>query len=129
MVEPDFIVDGVAIHLAQKTDAGKLVVAPLDVNALQMLVVAPGAEGPGPMLRLEDGAARALLDALARHYGGTGDFSTLRADYLAERARVDRLLAYLTGRGAADGLMPTGTWVPGVGLRMHDAHTAEGMEE
>lgn len=35
--------------------------------------------------------ARALLDALARHFGGTGDTRQLRKDYDHERSRVDKL--------------------------------------
>lgn len=37
-----------------------------------------------------------LLDALARHFGGTGDSRQLRKDYDAERGRVDKLIATLT---------------------------------
>ena len=43
-----------------------------------------------------------LLDALARHFGGTGDTRQLRKDYDAERARVDRLIgAVIDRRGDA----------------------------
>lgn len=34
---------------------------------------------------------RALLDGLTGHFGGTSDTRRLRADYDAERARVDKL--------------------------------------
>jgi len=51
-----------------------------------------------PSLRLEDGAARALLDALAAYFGGTGELQTLRRDYEAERKRVDRFIEHLTRR-------------------------------
>lgn len=52
----------------------------------------------GPTMRLPEPVARALLDALAAHFGGTGEVQTLRKDYLAERARVDKMIDYLTGR-------------------------------
>lgn len=42
-------------------------------------------------LSLPDAAGRALLDALAEHYGGTGDTRQMRRDLDAERARVDKL--------------------------------------
>lgn len=42
-------------------------------------------------LSLPDGAARALLDALSQHYGGTGDTRQVRRDLDAERSRVDKL--------------------------------------
>lgn len=51
-----------------------------------------------PSLRMDDDMARALLDALAAHYGGTSDVQTLRKDYLAERARVDKLIDRLVTR-------------------------------
>lgn len=53
-----------------------------------------------PSLRLPDDMARALLDALSAHYGGTTDVRTLRKDYDAERSRVDRLLDAAIKRGA-----------------------------
>jgi hypothetical protein len=40
--------------------------------------------------------AHALLDALAAHYGGTSDLRRLRADYDAERRRVDKMIDRLT---------------------------------
>jgi hypothetical protein len=45
-----------------------------------------------PTFSLDEDAARALLDALAAYFGGTGAVQTLRRDYDAERARVDRLI-------------------------------------
>jgi hypothetical protein len=51
-----------------------------------------------PTITIPDDVARALLDALAAHYGGTGDTRQLRRDYDDERKRVDRLIAALTGR-------------------------------
>jgi hypothetical protein len=50
-----------------------------------------------PTLRLGQEEARALLDALTTHYGGVDDKRTLRADYLAERERVDKLAAVVAG--------------------------------
>lgn len=49
-----------------------------------------------PTLRLPEDMARALLDALSRHFGGSTDVQTLRGDYLAERKRVDTFIAHLT---------------------------------
>lgn len=51
-------------------------------------------------LALDDEVARALHEALADYYGGTGhDTRALRADYDAERKRVDKLIEHLIGRG------------------------------
>jgi hypothetical protein len=58
--------------------------------------VANPALGPsGPTLTLEDGEARALLDALMRYYHGAEDTRALRRDYDDERKRVDRLTTTL----------------------------------
>ena len=40
---------------------------------------------------LPEAAARALLDALSQHFGGTGDTRQMRRDLDAERKRVDKL--------------------------------------
>lgn len=56
-------------------------------------------------LIFDDEVARALLDVLAKHFGGTGDTRQLRKDHDAERARVDKLTTALitvaTSRGGA----------------------------
>lgn len=52
----------------------------------------PEAANTEPTLRLDDQMARALLDALTRHYQGAEDTRALRRDYDAERARVDKLI-------------------------------------
>ena len=46
-----------------------------------------------PTMTLNDDEARALLDALTRHYQGASDMHTTRADLLHERGRVDKLTA------------------------------------
>lgn len=49
-------------------------------------------------LRLDQDDARALYEALGDHFGHAGhDIRALRKDYDAERGRVDKLLAHLTG--------------------------------
>jgi len=55
-------------------------------------VVLPGR----PSLTLDDDLGKALLDELAGYYGGTGELRSLRKDYDAERARVDKFIAHLT---------------------------------
>lgn len=49
---------------------------------------------PAIWFTLSDDAARSLYEALAQHYGHMpGDNRLLREDYVAERRRVDGLLA------------------------------------
>jgi hypothetical protein len=73
------------------------------------VVLVQGAEDARPeaVLRLPDGLARALTDALVRHYGGTTDVRTLRRDYVNERGRVDRLIAALVDAAAGDRAVAT----------------------
>jgi hypothetical protein len=47
-----------------------------------------------PTLQLREDTARALLDILAQHFGGTSNTQQLRKDYDAERARVDKLIQF-----------------------------------
>jgi hypothetical protein len=44
-----------------------------------------------PTLSLHEASARALLQALLRHFDGGEDTRSLRKDYDAERSRVDKL--------------------------------------
>lgn len=58
-------------------------------------------DGYKPALSIDETEARALLSALQRFFGEAEDTRSLRRDYDAERARVDRLIAHLTsGRPA-----------------------------
>jgi hypothetical protein len=94
VVENDFARDGVAIHLGRKVNGETQLVMPLP--DIEIDTRPPGVYAVSePALRLPDDMARALLDALAAHYGGQTDTRTLRQDYLAERARVDRLLTQM----------------------------------
>ena len=89
MVQPDFLVGGVAIHLGEKIADGRmLIVTPVDLVSEQT----PAAVSTPPALRIPDELGRALLDALAAHYGGAVDARTSRADLLTERQRSDRLV-------------------------------------
>lgn len=62
-------------------------------------------EQPGvridPTMRIGDEEARALLDALTRHFHGAEDTRALRRDYDAERKRVDGLIAVVAASNAA----------------------------
>lgn len=51
-----------------------------------------GGQGTTPTFTIPNGTARALLDALMRHYQGASDMHTVRSDLLHERGRVDRLI-------------------------------------
>ena len=70
-------------------------VVELGTDGAQMYQVEPMDEPP--TIVIPDEVARALLDALAAHYGGTGDYRQLRRDFEHERGRVDRLITSLIG--------------------------------
>jgi hypothetical protein len=57
-------------------------------------------------LRLQADVGRALLDALARHFGDTGSARDVRKDYDAERARVDALTRNLMDVAGALAMPP-----------------------
>jgi hypothetical protein len=87
-VESDFAAYGVSIYLGQKTDQGLLAVKRINLD----YELVPPAVHVEPSLRLEDEAAKAILEALSFHYGGSADTRTLRADYVHERERVDKFI-------------------------------------
>jgi hypothetical protein len=95
-VVDEFWRDGVGIYLVDTENGNRRVAEPVD------FVWSPVAEAvevavQAPTLRMPEHVARALLDALAAHFGGTSEVQTLRKDYMAERARVDKMIDHLTG--------------------------------
>lgn len=48
-------------------------------------------------LRIDVAVARAMYEALGRHFGGASDVQQTRRDLDAERGRVDRLIETLSG--------------------------------
>lgn len=56
---------------------------------------------PDELLAIPVDIARALHDALARHFGGTFESHQLRKDYDHERSRVDRLIGAVIERTSA----------------------------
>jgi hypothetical protein len=98
-VQDNFMSGGVqfAILLSQGGDASRV----LTWQRPQVVQLEESTQAPDESwVVLPDDAARALYEALGRHYGGTGaDVTALRRDYDAERKRVDGFIAHLT-RGA-----------------------------
>lgn len=96
-ITPDAVMDGVSIQIAMRAGdvVHQLVFGPADHE-----LVAPGTSLPRPSLAIPDDLGRALLDALAAHYGGTTGGLQQRADFEHERRRVDRLIEHLTKAAA-----------------------------
>lgn len=98
-VEADFAGDGVAVWLGRKLETGFVTVEPTNL-VMQVRDAGSVAVANEPAFRLPEDLARALLDALATHFGGVSEVQSLRRDYLAERARVDKMIDHLTKDGA-----------------------------
>lgn len=99
----DFMIDGVSVLLGERRGDGMYVVAPVPLAC----VPHPEHANVEPTFCLPDDMARALLQALSEHYGGAAvDARALRADYDAERRRVDRLIDKLLEDTMPTPLMP-----------------------
>lgn len=92
----DFQRDRVRILLAEDSAAGRRMVLPVKLER-GAPTSATAYEGPvpDPFLILPEEAAAALFNALALHFIGTNDVERLRRELVAERARVDALIAGL----------------------------------
>lgn len=92
-IEHDHRIDGIAVMIGRSyPDAGKTEVLTLTKTSD---IQEQNVGWPQPSVTLEDSLGRALLDALAEHYGNTSGGRQQRADYEHERARVDRLIGAL----------------------------------
>lgn len=89
-VSDDFMMDGVAIHVSMKREGDARRILRLHDDGQEWEAVEP-MTAVEPTLKLQGDAARALLDALLRHYQGASDMHTVRSDLLHERGRVDKL--------------------------------------
>lgn len=92
-IRADAAVEGIAIQVADRAAGGS--VFQLAWPAPERRPVQEGHAMPGASLVLDDGLGRALLDALAEHYGNTSGGRQQRGDYEHERGRVDKLINHL----------------------------------
>ena len=92
-VSDDFMVDGLAIYLSQKVSPDKRRLLQFGGDFSQFWSEVSPDTVIQPTMRIPGELARALLEALLRHYEGASDMHTARADLLHERGRVDRLTA------------------------------------
>lgn len=97
VVTPDAGVDGVVLQVVERVHGTGVLLHHFAAGDAELLP--EGVAALRPSLTLPDPLAHALLDALAEHYGGVASTRTMRADFLHERARVDRLIEVLATRG------------------------------
>jgi len=95
-VSDDFMIDGVAVYISLKHDHGRQILHISSDGTQEWADHEPLAPAE-PTLKLPGEAARALLDALLRHYEGAPDMRTARQDLLHERGRVDKLTDAVIG--------------------------------
>ena len=94
-VTDDYMIDGLAIYISQKTGGTSRLLLHLHDDGAQSWDDVDSVAIVEPTLKLQGEFARALLDALLRHYQGASDMHTVRADLLHERGRVDKLTSGL----------------------------------
>lgn len=85
--------DSVNIYLGNQTNNGFYVAK---FRHMEYELKPAGVES-STFLSLNDSEARALMDALHRYFGSPSDMQTLRADYLHERGRLDKILDKMLG--------------------------------
>lgn len=95
-IEHDYARHGVSIHIANRQHRDGAVISYVLQPAVLEWVPAEENAHSQPGLNLPENVARALLDALSAHFGGTSDTRQLRSDFEHERGRVDRLITHLT---------------------------------
>jgi hypothetical protein len=88
-IRTDFALMGIAVTVTQRIAEGHALVLEHDGAWLE---IDPAAIYDGASYRFTDDVAKALLEALLDHYRGGHDARQLRADYEAERKRVDKML-------------------------------------
>jgi len=94
-VQDDWMRDGVKIagRLSNAEDVREMILWG-DVAVTRITEATPS---EGAFLHLPNDVARALYEALSRHFGGNVvDATALRRDYDAERTRVDLFIKHLT---------------------------------
>lgn len=89
----DPVSDGLRIVVGLRGPQVNQYVTGIVDGRVQMVSVEYGTEPPSLVIPID--MARALLDALSAHFGGSGTGRELRSDYLHERGRVDRLIGTL----------------------------------
>lgn len=91
----DLMADGINVAIRNKHDGAgyMLAVGFDDFGQMKWEYISPEAQvlQRTPTMRLNGEVARALLDALLRHYQGASDMHTVRSDLLHERERRERL--------------------------------------
>ena len=88
----------ISVRMGDETPRGFVVRVFTDAPTYRTVEPNQAADADDQPLWLREDEARALYEALADHFGHSGnDTRALRRDYEAERARVDRLIGHAIG--------------------------------
>lgn len=91
-ISDQMLMDGIAVQIVMRSEGRVVRVLRPDGDFMTWEEVPAGPLMESrPTFTLENECARALLDALLRHYQGASDMHTVRSDLLHERQRVDKL--------------------------------------
>lgn len=90
-IEPLWPMQSIALHLGIDSSAGRLLKGHDGVHLVTTVEPEPP-EDYRPALTVSDSMGLLIVRELTRHYGGVEDTRSLRRDYDAERARVDKML-------------------------------------
>lgn len=94
-----FAADSVDITLARRLPNGEVMIMRRGgehAHLVEWETTSVGQAVTEPTIRIPTEFARALLDALLRHYQGASDMHQLRQDFLHEQKRVDQLTAVIS---------------------------------
>lgn len=95
---------GVVVQVIQEEPGCRRILRMGENSALYQWEVVPDLPvAIEPTMAFDDDVARALLDALLRHYQGASDMHTVRSDLLHERGRVDKLTDAMIRIAAKEG--------------------------
>lgn len=90
-VSDQMLIDGIAVSIVMRSEGRVVRVLRNDGDFMTWEDVPEPLAVTRPTFTLQGECARALLDALLRHYQGASDMHTVRSDLLHERQRVDKL--------------------------------------
>jgi len=94
-ISDQFQIDGISVTMGVRIDNQTVQVTHFTEDGSTVIETSDFYAEIRPTFRITHDFARALLDALLRYYQGSGDYHTLRADYLHERERVDKMIGTL----------------------------------
>jgi hypothetical protein len=91
-IQDDFASDGLRLFIVNKRDSETSDIMRVGEHGWVNWERVNGMVVTDPTMTLPEPIGRVLLEALLRHYAGSQDLHTLRADLLHERGRVDGLI-------------------------------------